>query len=142
MNNSVMIMETKMKKYIYFVSFYSEFNKRVSNTQIELDCKIGDLSKVQSVEKYIAKHSLYKDPKIITYALLREEETEDVQLCPPLEITITDRYILQEILHNLSIGITLIPNIKKNIKSEFMNKYHGKVNPNIISELIDDKFKP
>lgn len=136
-----MIMETKMKKYIYFVSFYSEFNKRVSNTQIELDCKIGDLSKVQSVEKYIAKHSMYKDPKIITYVLLRKEETEDVQLCPPLEITITDRYILQEILHNLSIGITLIPNIKKNIKSGLINKYHGKINPNIISELIDDKFK-
>lgn len=133
--------ETKMKKYIYFVSFYSDNNKRVSNTQIELDCKISDLSKVQSVEKYIAKHSMYNDPKIVNYVLLKEEESEDIQLCPPLEVTITDQFILQEILHNLSIGITLIPNIKNNIKSELMNKYRGKVNPNIISELIDDKFK-
>lgn len=137
MNNSVMIMETKMKKYIYFVSFYSEFNKRVSNTQIELDCKIGDLSKVQSVEKYIAKHSLYKDPKIINYVLLSEEKSESA----PLEVTFSDRYILQEILHNLSIGITLIPNIKNNIKSELMNKYHGIINPDIINKLLDEKFK-
>lgn len=137
MNNSVMIMETKMKKYIYFVSFYSEFNKRVSNTQIELDCKIGDLSKVQSVEKYIAKHSLYKDPKIINYVLLKEEKSESA----PLEVTFSDRYILQEILHNLSIGITLIPNIKNNIKSELMNKYHGIINPDIINKLLDEKFK-
>lgn len=132
-----MIMETKMKKYIYFVSFYSEFNKRVSNTQIELDCKIGDLSKVQSVEKYIAKHSLYKDPKIINYVLLKEEKSESA----PLEVTFSDRYILQEILHNLSIGITLIPNIKNNIKSELMNKYHGIINPDIINKLLDEKFK-
>lgn len=132
-----MIMETKMKKYIYFVSFYSEFNKRVSNTQIELDCKIGDLSKVQSVEKYIAKHSLYKDPKIINYVLLSEEKSESA----PLEVTFSDRYILQEILHNLSIGITLIPNIKNNIKSELMNKYHGIINPDIINKLLDEKFK-
>ena len=132
-----MIMETKMKKYIYFVSFYSEFNKRVSNTQIELDCKIGDLSKVQSVEKYIAKHSLYKDQKIINYVLLSEEKSESA----PLEVTFSDRYILQEILHNLSIGITLIPNIKNNIKSELMNKYHGIINPDIINKLLDEKFK-
>lgn len=133
-----MIMEIKMKKYIYFVSFYSEFNKRFSNTQIELDCKIGDLSKVQSVEKYITKHSMYNDPKIVNYVLLREEEESE---SAPLEVTITDRYILQGILDNLSIGFTSIPNIKRNIVCELQNKYHGKVNPNIISELIDDKFK-
>lgn len=131
-----------MKKYIYFVSFVSHYpvGQTFSNTQISWDCKVDNFTEILKLEQYIAKSTIYKyDPKIINFFLMREIDVDEVQ-----NYVTFDKDILDGILHYLNISITgflLIPNIKHTIKSELMNKYHGKVNPNIISKLVDDKFK-
>lgn len=131
-----------MKKYIYFVSFVSHYpdTQTFSNTQISWDCKVDNFTEILKLEQYIAKSTIYKyDPRIINFFLMREIDVDEVQ-----NYVTFDKDILDGILHYLNISITgflLIPNIKRTITFEMVNKYHGKINPDVITKMVDDKFK-